>query len=51
MIRSQEINADELTLDDLEVPHTKDVANGATASYGIPVQYRIVMTHKGEVTI
>lgn len=46
VIRSREIKADELAMDDLEVLHAKDVANETTTSYGIPVQYRIVVTPK-----
>lgn len=43
VIRSRDIHADELTVEDLKALQTKDVANETTTSYGIPVQYRIVV--------
>lgn len=43
VIRSREILARELTVEDLEVLFSKDVANETTTAYGIPVQYRIVV--------
>lgn len=43
VIRSRDINVDELSLSDLVALHAKDVANETTTSHGIPVQYRIVV--------
>lgn len=43
VIRSRDINVNELSLDDLVALHAKDVANETTTAYGIPVQYRIVV--------
>lgn len=45
VIRSKEISAEHLTAEDLRKLKAKDVANETTTSYGIPVQYRIVVTH------
>lgn len=44
VIRSKEIPTDRLMVKDLEALQAKDVANETTTSYGIPVQYRIVVT-------
>lgn len=44
VIRSREIHIDGLTVEDLEALQAKDVANETTTFYGIPVQYRIVLT-------
>lgn len=44
VIRSKGISIDTLTVEDLRELEAKDVANETTTSYGIPVQYRIVVT-------
>jgi len=44
VIRSREVAADALTEDHLKVLRDKDVANETVTDYGIPVQYRIVVT-------
>lgn len=44
VIRSKVIPIDNLTVEELRELDGKDVANETTTSYGIPVQYRIVVT-------
>ncbi|MBQ2857641.1 MAG: hypothetical protein IJE78_11095 [Bacteroidaceae bacterium] len=43
VIRSKVISNDTLTVEDLRELEAKDVANETTTSYGIPVQYRIIV--------
>ena len=43
VIRSKVISIDNLTVEDLRELEEKDVANETTTSYGIPVQYRIIV--------
>ena len=43
VIRSRDIRVDELSIEDLVGLYAKDVANETTTSFGIPVQYRIVL--------
>lgn len=45
VIRSREIPADQLTLEDLKTLQAKDVANETTTAYGIPVQYRMIVSY------
>ena len=44
VIRTKEISVNSLTVADLRELESKDVANETTTSYGIPVQYRIVVS-------
>lgn len=44
VIRSKVIPINILTVEDLRELESKDVANETTTSYGIPVQYRIVVS-------
>ena len=46
VIRSKVIPIDNLTVEDLRELKAKDVANATTTSYGIPVQYRIIIVAK-----
>ena len=43
VIRTKEISVNSLTVEDLRELESKDVANETTTSYGIPVQYRIII--------
>ena len=43
VIRTKEISVNSLTVEDLWELEAKDVANETTTSYGIPVQYRIIV--------
>ena len=43
VIRTKEISVNSLTGEDLRELEAKDVANETTTSYGIPVQYRIIV--------
>ena len=43
VIRTKEISVNSLTVADLRELESKDVANETTTSYGIPVQYRIII--------
>ena len=46
VIRSKVIPRDYLTVEELRELDGKDVANETTTSYGIPVQYRIIIVAK-----
>lgn len=43
VIRTKVISIDNLPVEDLRELEEKDVANETTTSYGIPVQYRIIL--------
>ena len=43
VIRTKEISVNRLTVEDLRELEAKDVANETTTSYGIPVQYKIIV--------